>query len=136
MRPTADTWVMRNKVGDLEQIRVTDMSDAHLYRWVHYWRKRYNEIAQRNGTSNDAHVTDATIRDNIVTAKAIYREINRRNINLKGPCPSENLAAPVYLRAFRSVEDIEKARTVEQAPPSVPEMLKPGVRCIVFEEDE
>jgi hypothetical protein len=75
MTPTADTWLARGPDGKLEPIKVVDMTDEHLVRWVRYFRQKFID---RGAVNND--FADAGIIQSMVTAPAIYDEIGRRNL--------------------------------------------------------
>ena len=81
---TPDTWVMRNAVGDLKAIKVQEMSDSHLWRWIRYFRKKVH--LQNPAWTDD--VIDEFLRTTIVTADKIFKEARKRNIISKTPAPS------------------------------------------------
>lgn len=111
-KPNATTWVMRDQEGQMVPIKVTDMSDAHLYRWVQYFRRKYRETP---GHANLPDlVIDSNLRVTMVTAPAIYTEIAKRGIPLGVPL------------------DSDQATTSTPTSKPVPQ---PGVRRIDLDED-
>lgn len=74
--PTATTWVSRNAHGQLSAIAVADMSDAHIWRWIRFFRKKFRD----NGIGGRDAVVDAAIKESMVTAPAIYAEADRRGL--------------------------------------------------------
>ena len=76
LNPTVDTWVSRNKDGQMEPVKVTAMTDGHLVRWIQYFRKKWRD----SGFSGTNAQLDAAIQADIITAPAIYAEAVRRGI--------------------------------------------------------
>lgn len=115
-QPDATTWVMRDREGELKRVRVVDMADQHLWRWIRYFRKQWREKRGFQGT--DAAL-DELIKGEFVTAPAIYAEAYKRNvINGLAPPPT------VILSKQPSSQVVE--------PPMVAE---PGKRQITLDEE-
>lgn len=76
MKPTATKWVSRDKNGQMVEVRVVDMEDVHLWRWIRYFRRKWRESGFKG---SDAQL-DATIRQELVTAPAIYAEAAKRGV--------------------------------------------------------
>lgn len=81
--PNATTWVMRDKEGQMVPIKVTDMTNDHLYRWVHYFRRKYRD----QGFNGPDGALDTAIQRTMVTAPAIYAEANKRGVLYTAPPP-------------------------------------------------
>jgi hypothetical protein len=79
MQPTATTWVAKNLNGDWERVKVADMSDQHLWRWIRFFRRQWRE--KRNFQGDDAAL-DGMIQLAIITAPAIYAEAQKRGITM------------------------------------------------------
>jgi hypothetical protein len=77
LQPNATTWVMKNPEGLLVAIRVIDMTDQHLWRWLQYFRRKFREERGFVGTETQL---DAAIQAAIVTAPAIYAEATKRHL--------------------------------------------------------
>jgi len=114
LKSDATTWVMRDQNGQMARIKVVDMSDAHLFRWIRYFRKKYRD----EGFQGDDATLDATIRVSIVTAPAIFAEATKRGVYLPPVKPATVASAAV-------------------AAPQ-PEVLPapPGKRLITLEDEE
>jgi len=76
--PQADatTWVMQDTDGVKKSVKVTHMSDEHLFRWIRYFRKKWRD----NGHVGSDAQLDAAIRGAIVTAPAIFAEAAKRGV--------------------------------------------------------
>lgn len=75
----ATTWVMRDPEGQLQRIKVVDMTDQHLFRWIQLFRRKYREQWFPLVTVPD-DVVDARIQRGVVTAPAIYAEAAKRGV--------------------------------------------------------
>jgi hypothetical protein len=87
LQSDATTWVMRDREGQMRRVRVVDMTDQHLWRWIRYFRRKYRQ--ERGFVGSDDHL-DAVIKADIITAPAIYAEAYKRNVisGLAPPAPS------------------------------------------------
>lgn len=97
MEPTATTWIAKKPDGTREAIKVTDMTDQHLWRWVQYFRRKWRD----QGTPGTDAQLDAQICSAIITAPAIYAEAKKRGlvglfqVSPTSPdAPTGNAAAP------------------------------------------
>lgn len=81
-KPTATTWVMRDPDGQMVPIKVTDMTDQHLFRWIRYFRKKWRD----GGYQGSDAALDGIIKREMVTAPAIYVEASKRGV-FKPPLP-------------------------------------------------
>lgn len=128
-KPTATTWVFRKPDGSMQRIRVVDMEDQHLWRWIRYFRRKWRE----SGFKGSDAVLDAIIKTQMVTAPAIYQEAKKRGvINLPDPpipiSPAQAVAAAAKLVQHKG--PVEQQRSLElDAPP------EPGSRLITLEDD-
>lgn len=84
LEPDPHSWVT-TKDGQKVKIRVVDMTDAHLWRWIRYFRKKY----RGEGFEGEDGVLDEVIRQSIVTAPAIYAEAKRRGVLDLPKAPAE-----------------------------------------------
>lgn len=75
LSPTVDVWVSRGPDGELIPIRVVDMTDGHLTRWIQYFRKKYLQDGVAAETVTEL---DLFIQRQLVTGPAIYTEAKRR----------------------------------------------------------
>lgn len=75
LSPTVDVWVSRGPDGVLTPIRVVDMTDGHLTRWIQYFRKKY---LQDGVVAETVTELDLFIQRQLVTGPAIYEEAKRR----------------------------------------------------------
>jgi hypothetical protein len=118
-KPSATTWVMRDQEGQMVPIKVTDMADSHIYRWIQYFRRKTRDAGGAGNASLPDAVIDARIRVSMVTAPAIYAEAVKRGIQLDltplDPTRPIVIAEPT-------------ATTTKQQP-------VPGVRRITLDED-
>lgn len=87
LKPDATTWVMRTSEGDMARVRVKDMTDQHIQRWILYFRRRLRE----RGYSGSDSDLDELIRKTIVTAPMIYAEAQKRGVMVlvTGPVASQ-----------------------------------------------
>lgn len=76
VKATADTWVSKDADGQLVAVRVVDMDDSHIWRWIHYFRKKWRD----NAFVGDDVALDVAIRRSMVTAPAIYAEAVKRGL--------------------------------------------------------
>ena len=76
LQSTATTWVAMNRYGQYEAVLVSAMSDAHLFRWIRYFRKKF----RKEGCIGSDAVVDAVIRSSIITAPAIFAEAAKRGV--------------------------------------------------------
>lgn len=92
---TAETWIANDRVtGQKRAIKVVDMSDGHLVRWVQYFRRKH----ERHQPTLSA--VDGMIRALYVTATAIYTEIDKRGLRgLIDPTAPLPVASPAPVRA-------------------------------------
>ncbi|MDO8795381.1 MAG: hypothetical protein Q7J25_12250 [Vicinamibacterales bacterium] len=119
--PTVDTWVSKDPDGRPRLVKVVDMEDSHLLRWIQYFRRKF-----RNGgkQGSDAQI-DLFIRQSIVTAPAIYAEAKKRGVIIDyvvgvdwGKGPSVTVVHPAPL-----------AKSLTPEPPKP----KPGTRLITMD---
>ena len=82
--PTADTWVMRNPEGQMVAVKVVDMTDQHLFRWIRYFRQKYRADGALLPDATDAQV-DRAIYLTMTTAPAIYKEAEKRGVYVPPP---------------------------------------------------
>jgi hypothetical protein len=75
---------MKGPDGEMQAIKVADMTDAHLFRWIRYFRKKWRDEGR---TGSDADL-DVLIRVSIVTAPAIYAEAAKRGVYAIPPVPT------------------------------------------------
>lgn len=80
LHPTADTWVAKNDEGELVAIKVTDMTDGHLRRWIRYFREKVRKENPTQPIPNSQ--IDVWLKANMVTAPAIYAEAQKRGIDI------------------------------------------------------
>lgn len=76
MKPTATAWVSKDKDGQMVLIDVVNMENAHLWRWIRYFRRKWRDSGFKG---NDAQL-DAAIKAHIVTAPMIYAEAAKRGV--------------------------------------------------------
>jgi hypothetical protein len=112
-------------------VKVVDMEDSHIFRWVQYFRRKY----RNEGLVGTDDQIDAGIRMRIVTAPAIYAEALRRG-----------MAGPLGLNALH-VLGAQPVKPVKPVQPGLPDLtipdqagldesiLAPGVRRITLDED-
>ena len=77
MKADATTWLSKDENGVLRAVKVVDMEDSHVCRWIRYFRKKYR--SEFMPTGDDARI-DMLIQRSIVTAPAIYAEAQRRGL--------------------------------------------------------
>jgi len=80
-RADATTWVAKNEDGAMVAVKVVDMASDHLYRWVRYFRKKFRD----EGFEGTDEQLDAVIKTRMVTAPAIFAEVEKRGIWLGKP---------------------------------------------------
>jgi hypothetical protein len=107
---TATTWVARDQDGQMVSMKVVDMTDAHLFRWIRYFRKKWRD----EGFLGPNADIDALIATAIVTGPAIFAEAVKRGIYTMPTVPG----GPV---------------TLPTAVPDVPVVA--GARRITLDED-
>jgi len=135
---------MKDQDGVPHFVRVVDMTDTHLWRWVRFFRRKWRD----KGFNGSDEALDQAIRQSIVTAPAIYAEAFKRKVvpGLADPAPKAQpkvlqllslaslisvMAPPVVApkkKRPRSVATVAKATVakVEAAP---------GKRRITLDED-
>lgn len=125
MKPTADTWVMKDSTGKYVRIKVSEMTDPHVWRWIRYFRRKYREA----GFSGSNDVLDAYLRAHIVTAPAIFAAARTRGILYldSPPKPNPPPAPPKYLGNPVVLATSKPATMSDPAP---------GVRRISLNEDD
>jgi hypothetical protein len=90
MKPNATTWVSKDKDGKYVAIKVSDMEDSHLWRWIRYFRRKWRD----GGFNGDDEVLDTIIQLSMPTAPAIYARAKERGvISLPDP-PKEPPGSP------------------------------------------
>jgi len=106
LQADATTWVFRRGDGEMEAVKVTAMTDSHLFRWIRYFRKKWRD----NGHTNvpDAQL-DTLIKLAIVTAPAIYAEAVKRGVYVVSPTvtvslPSDPEASPALVPGARRID--------------------------------
>lgn len=67
---------MRDQNGEMAPIKVVDMTDPHLFRWIRYFRKKWRD----EGFQGSDAKLDAIIKAQMVTAPAIYAEAIKRGV--------------------------------------------------------
>lgn len=108
LTPDATTWVARDKEGNKHRVKVAEMEDTHLWRWIRYFRRKYRD----GGFAGTDDQLDTLIQMDMVTGPAIYAEAMRRGV-IKGV----------------KVVGQPEASVVEQ------EELPPGTRRITLEDE-
>lgn len=88
MKPDATTWVMKDQNGQMVRVKVTEMTDAHLWRWIRYFRRKWRD----SGFKGSDDLLDATIKNSIVTAPAIYAEAIKRGVFTASTPPAPSSA--------------------------------------------
>ena len=116
--PTADTWVMRNPEGQMVSIKVTDMTDQHLFRWIRYFRQKYRADGTAGPDATDAQL-DRAIYLTLTTAPAIYKEAEKRGVYVP---PPTSLPLPM----------VPDPKVTRPAAPDAPR----GYRRITLSDDE
>lgn len=137
---------MKDQDGVPRFVRVVDMTDTHIWRWVRYFRRKWRD----KGFALSDERLDQAIRDSIVTAPAIYAEAFKRKVvpGLADPTPKlppkalqllslQDLisvmvpsVAPKKKRSPRStVAKVAKVTTVAKVEAA------PGKRRITLDED-
>lgn len=123
-RSTATTWVMRTPEGDMVPIKVTDMTDQHIWRWIRLFRRKWRE---RGFTGTDEEL-DKAIQRSIITAPAIYAEaINRQCM----PSDALDVISNVLVSKVKATHALGKATP----KPAKVEPGPPGIRRIDLDED-
>jgi hypothetical protein len=83
LEPTATTWVTRDKTGEMKAVPITEMTDAHLFRWIRYFRKKHRD----EGFKGSDAALDQHIRIMLAPAAAgIFAEAFKRGV-YKAPPP-------------------------------------------------
>lgn len=118
--PNATTWVMRGLGGDLEAVKVVDMTSTHLHGWIRYFRQKYRGEGGVVGPESTDDQVDAAIMLTMVTASAIYAEAEKRGVYVP---PKPKLPMEPDPRVTKP----QPATTVEQPR---------GYRRITLGEDE
>ena len=121
--PDATTWVMKDPEGVMRRVRVVDMTDQHLWRWIRYFRRKWRDT--RGFAGSDEHL-DKLIQSEIITAPAIYAEAFKRNV-ITG-------LAPVIL----STQTMPPAKPLgkNRAPKKSLVEAEPGKRKITLDEED
>lgn len=119
--PDATTWVMKDQDGVMRRVRVVDMTDQHLWRWIRYFRRKWRDT--RSFAGSDAAL-DQLIQSEIITAPAIYAEANKRNV-ISG-------LAPVILSTQKPPS--KPLGKMKHPKKSLVEAV-PGARKITLDED-
>lgn len=84
---------MKDPEGVMRRIRVVDMTDSHLWRWIRYFRKKWRDTRGFKGPDPEL---DTLIRGEMITAPAIYAEASKRNV-IPGLAPPAPAQAPVVV---------------------------------------
>lgn len=81
-RPTADIWVQKNDAGVLVPIDVAQMTDAHLVRWLRYFRAKAKQELVEGGAkvALTLAVLDTFLKGRLVTAPRIYEHLHARGL--------------------------------------------------------
>lgn len=121
-KATVDTWVARDQDGTPRLVKVVDMEDGHILRWIQYFRRKW-----RNGgmLGTDAQI-DAVIRTSIVTAPAIYAEAKKRGVLI------DEYVVGVDLGSKPSVSVMHPLPLAKTLTPSEPKPA-PGTRLITMD---
>jgi hypothetical protein len=90
---TATTWVAKDQDGQMVSIKVIDMTDAHLFRWIRYFRKKWRD----EGFAGSNADLDALIANAIVTGPAIFAEAVKRGIYTAPTVPGESVTVAVTM---------------------------------------
>lgn len=77
-KSTETTWVSRDPDGYPKVVKVVDMENSHIQRWIAYFRRKFREIPGEPVMTDDQ--VDAKIAQSIVTAPAIFEEAKRRGL--------------------------------------------------------
>lgn len=91
MQATADTWVTTDRETNTHRaVRVVDMEDSHLWRWINYFRRKYQ--SRHRDFATDTRKLDDFIMRTFVTGPAIYAEAARRGLPVTYESPPQRVA--------------------------------------------
>jgi len=108
LRPTADTWVARNEEGQLIAVKVVDMTDGHIRRWIRYFRNKVrNENPKQSAEWPNAAI-DKMLIASMPTAPAIFAEATKRGLHV------DNFAVSVLVDADAKLAPKETPLTKQQ----------------------
>lgn len=148
-KPDAETWLAKDSNGELQPVRVVDMEDTHIVRWIQYFRRKYRDgIATASSgaieTLSDGLI-DSLIKQEIVTAPRIYEEAAKRGLPLhETPKPLLKIDLKAQMvnlgqlgKAMKQLGEVPKTTSAKLKKTTKIDTteIAPGTRRITLEDD-
>lgn len=146
LKPDAETWFSKDSNGILQPVRVVDMEDTHIVRWIQYFRRKYRDAISMSSSGAVEAVSDglldSLIKQEIVTAPRIYAEAAKRGLSIQeAPKPLLKIDLKTQMvnlgqlsKAMKQLGEAPKAKPKKTTKADTTE-IAPGTRRITLEDD-